>query len=363
MAPEGHDLAVLHEIYTREIVEWISTSAISDKGLSLVHRMLTGANERLAIDRAHFAKCLRFAKEHNGLDADRLQRLRRPEHYAAWKAAYNELLVPYFFAEAFGLTVSFVVNPTQKGQGDFQIMHPKGRVVVEVKTPRGDDPNLQGPQDTVHWGWDEELIRPVFLEAARQLRRGNLNLVVICTQLCAWIHDWTPFEKLLYGEDVITATFDPGTGNTGEPKTAFQPNGELHRHRPRQYTRISAVASFRTDAYCAGPFDSQVMQVQFAVLHNYFARCPIARQVFHGAEQFLPVPGKGRIKHVKERQSTIFLYLTDGWREGIFKRLRVTTNLLCRRIRRLYYRVKFRRAMKAIESGASDDFSDGEELE
>ncbi len=168
---------------------------------------------------------------------------------AVWKATHNELLVPYFFAKAFGLTISFTVTPTQKGQGDFQIIHPKGRVIVEVKTPRGDDPNLEGPQGGVHWGWDEELIKPVFLEAAGRLRRGNLNLVVICTHLCAWIHDSMPFERMLYGEDTIAATFDPETGNVGEPRTEFRPNGELLRHKPKRYTRISAVASLRTDAY------------------------------------------------------------------------------------------------------------------
>jgi hypothetical protein len=172
-----------------------------------------------------------------------------------------------------------------------------------------------------------------------------------------------PFERLLYGEDVIVAAFDPRTGNAGEPRSEFRPNGELVRGKKKRHTRISAVASFRTDAYCAGPFDSQVMQVQFAVLHNYFARCPIARSVFRRAEQFLPVIGKGKIKRVNERQSTILLYLTDGWVESALKRLRVSTSLLYRLLRRLYYRLKVRRVMKAMESDASNEFSDGEELE
>jgi hypothetical protein len=364
MASEGHDFAVLHEIYTPKIVEWISTRAKADKGLSLLHQTLIGANDHLAIDRAHLAACLCFAKEHHGLDADRLCRLRKPGDYAAWKAAHNELLVPYFFAKALRLAVSFTVNPTQKGQGDFQIVHPKGRVVVEVKTPRGDDPNLEGPQDEVHCGWDEELIRPAFLQAAGQLQKGNLNLVVICTQLCAWIDDWMPFERLLYGQDVIVATFDPKTGNTGEPRTEFRPDGELLllRHERRRYTRISAVASLRTDAYCDGPFDPQVMQVQFAVLHNYFASCPIAPQVFRRAEQFLPVRAKGRIRYVRERRSTILLYMNEGWVQGIVKRLEVSIHALYRRIRRFYYRIKVRSVMKAMESESSDDFDDRGEM-
>lgn len=356
-------MAILHEVYTPEILEWISTKAQADSGFNLLHQTLVGSRGRLPIDREHFAKLLSFARDHNGLDADRLERLRKPEDYAAWKAVYNELLVPYFFTKVFGLRISFVVNPMQKGQGDFLIVHPKGHVVVEVKTPRGDDPNFEGPQGGVHWGWDEELIETAFLQAAGQLRKGNLNLVVICTQLCVWIHDWMPFERLLYGEDVIVAAFDPRTGNTGEPRNEFRPDGELLRGKKKRHTRISAVASFRTDAYCAGPFDSQVMQVQFAVLHNYFAKCPIARSVFRRAEQFLPVIGKGRIKHVKEHRSTILLYLTDGWVEGILKRVSVLTNLLYRRIRGLYYRVKVRRAMRTMKSGASDDFGDGEDFE
>jgi hypothetical protein len=351
----SHDLAVLHEVYTPEILESISTRADSDRGLSLLYGMLTGANERLAIDRAHFAECLRFAKELNGLDPDRLQRLRKPEDYAAWKAAHNELLVPYSFAKAFGLPVSFTVNPTQKGQGDFQVVHPKGRVVVEVKTPRGDDPNLEGPRGSVHWGWDEELIRPAFLEAARQLQRGNLNLVVVCTQLCAWIHDWMPFERLLYGEDVIAATFDPRTGNTGEARTEFRANGELLRHRPRRYTRISAVASFRTDAYCDGPFDPQVMQVQFAVLHNYSAASPIPPRIFHGAEQFVPIKKKGRIRHVKQARSTLLLYMGETRLQDVTKHIAVSINGLYRRVRHFYWRIKMRRVVKAMKSELPDD--------
>jgi hypothetical protein len=340
--PERHDSAVLHEIYTPAAIESIRTRAESDSGFKLLHQMLTGANEHLAVDRAHFAKCLRFAREHNGLDVDRLHRLGDPSDYAAWRAVYNELLVPYFFAKAFGLTVCFTVNPTQKGQGDFEIIHRRGRVIVEVKTPRGDDPNLEGPQDTVHWGWDEGLIRPPFLQAARQLQKGNLNLVVICTDLCAWMHDGMAFERLLYGQEIIAATFDSKTGRTGEPRTEFRLDGELLRHRPKRHTRISAVASI-----CAGPFDdAQVMQIQFAVLHNYFASCPIPPQVFHRAEQFLPIPGKGSIKHVGQGHSTILLYTTEGWAQAIVKRLEVSIHSLYRPIRRFYWRIKMRRVAR-----------------
>lgn len=290
-----------------------------------------------------------------------MRRLRKPEDYAAWKATHNELLVPYFFAKAFGLTISFTIVPTQKGQGDFQIIHPKGRVIVEVKTPRGDDPNLEGPQGGAHWGWDEELIKPVFLDAAGQLRRGNLNLVVICTHLCTRIHDSMPFERLLYGEDIIAATFDPETGNVGEPRTEFRPNGELLRHKPKRYTRISAVASLRTDAYCDGPFDLRVIQVQFAVLHNCHASCPISAQVFRRAEQFLP-KRKG-IKHVGEKRSSILLYITEGWSQNIVESLRVSIHLCCRWVRRLRYRGKIRRIAEATRSEVPDDFDDHEKSE
>jgi hypothetical protein len=363
--PQQHNLAVLQEIYTSAVIESIRTRAESDKGFSLLYGMLIGANDHLAIDRAHFAKCLRFAKERDGLDADRLRRLRDPGDYSVWRAVYNELLVPYFFAKAFRLTVSFTINPMQKGQGDFQIIHPKGRVIVEVKTPRGDDPNLEGPQDTVHWGWDEELIKPAFLQAARQLRRGNLNLVVICTQLCAWMHDCMAFERFLYGQEIIAAAFNPKAGSTGEPRTEFRPDGELLRHRPKRHTRISAIAWIRTDAYCSRPFDPQVMQVQFAVLHNYFASRPIAPQVFHGAEQFSLISrrGKMRIKHVRKRRPTILLYMCDGWTEGIAKRLQVSIHAIYRWIRRFYLRIKMRRAVSAMQSGASDEFDNPGEPE
>ena len=47
MTPEGYDLAVLREVYTPEIIEWISTRAKSDKGFSLLHQTLTGAHRRI----------------------------------------------------------------------------------------------------------------------------------------------------------------------------------------------------------------------------------------------------------------------------------------------------------------------------
>ena len=351
-------LAVFHNIYTPEIIQSISMKATPANGLKVLHQLLMGESEYLAADRVHLTRCLRFAEEHNGLDEDRRKRLRSPNDYASWKAVHNELLVPYFFAGTFGLPISFVVNPSQKGEGDFQIVQPDGNIVVEVKTPKGDDPNLQGPRDGAHYGWDEELIRPAFLQAAAQVRRGNRNLIVICTQLCAWIHDWMPFERLLYGEDVITAKFDANLGELGEPRMEFHPDGELNRHRPRRYTRVSGVASFRTDTYGTGPFDAQVMQVQLTILHNYFALSPIPRRVFRGAEQFVADKKRRRVRHVNEKHFTIIFYMGESSIRNVGIRVRVTVHQLFRKIRRACLKLKMRRALRSMRDEPRDELDD-----
>ncbi len=212
MPPKEYKLTVFHEVYTPDVINRIAEKAKHDKGLQGLIRRLRGDNEYLKIGRVHLDKCLVFSKQHDALDQDRLSRLRQPHNFHTWQSIYNELLVPYFFAKVFNLQIDFVTNPKRKGLGDFQIIHPKERVIVEVKTPEGDDPNLQGPDDTVHEGFDDELLRPVFLDGARQLQRGNKNLIVICSQLCAWIHDSDAFEKLLYSQEVYTANIDPDVG-------------------------------------------------------------------------------------------------------------------------------------------------------
>lgn len=352
------ELSVFREMYPPEIIESIAARATPANGLKLLYQLLIGANEDFAVDKRRFAKCLRFAKERNGLDEDRRERLRNPDNYASWKAVQNELLVPYVFAETFRLPVLFIVDPTKKGEGDFQIVQPDGNIVVEVKTPRGDDPTLQGPRETAHYGWDEELIKPAFLQAAKQLQRGRRNLVVICTQLCAWIHDWEPFRRLLYGEDVIAARFDVNRGELGEPRMEFRANGELNKHRPKRYTRVSAVASFRTDQYSTGPFDPKVMQIQLAVLHNYFALSPVSPQVFPSAEQFVPDRERRSIRHIGEKHSTIVFYMGDSPARNVGIRARVAVHQLFRKMRRAYLKFKMRRVLKSMMNETGQEFDD-----
>lgn len=227
MGSQAHKLTVLYEVYTPEVSEAIAKRAKADPGLRQLDARLHPTNEYLGFDRVHLDKCLVFAKQHDGLDQDRLSRLRQPQNFHTWQSVYNELLVPYFFARVLRLQIEFVTNPERKGLGDFQVIHPEGRVIVEVKTPKGDDPNLQGPDDTAHEGFDDDLLRPAFIDGAKQLRRGNKNLIVICTQLCAWIHDSDAFDKLFYGHEFITRAFDPNLGElVGPTKTEFVRDGD-----------------------------------------------------------------------------------------------------------------------------------------
>ncbi len=271
--------------------------------LDILCSILTAANRRFGIARAYLSECLQFAKDHDGFDKDRIQRPRDPKDYAAWKGVHNELLVPYFFAKVFKLTIKFVTNASRGGLGDFLILLPTDRIVVEVKTPQGDilvknqseddqqrgvDENLQDPGCSKV---DERLLNRVFTDAAREVKPGNKNLVVVCTRLCKSIFDLRALEKLLYGHKKLSVTFDQEQGNTVE--TEFIANGHLIKHHGTRFTRISAVASFSEDVVFQLPVSGDQQQVHFAILHHYHAKCPIPPELFPGVEQFV-AKGKGQ---------------------------------------------------------------------
>ncbi|NQT01636.1 MAG: hypothetical protein HQ580_06415 [Planctomycetes bacterium] len=301
MPPKEYKLTVFYEVYTPDALSRIDERAKHDKGLKGLNRILRSDNEYSKIDRIHLDKCLHFAKENGGLDADKISRLSNPNDLHEWKSTYNEFLVPYFFTKVFKHKIEFVINPEKKGLGDFHIVRPEGKVIVEVKTPKGDDPDMQEPKESVRVGLDKGLLKSVFFDGAKQLKRGNKNLIVICTQHCAWICDWRPFEKLFYGKEVITAAFDNKIGRVVEPmKTKFTPDGELNRHKKKRFTRISAIASFKNDIYCGSPFSEEEQQIQFTLLHNYHAVCPIDQNLFPDLEQFVPDKEKGSIEHLNK---------------------------------------------------------------
>ena len=349
MSTEEYKLTVFQEVYTPNVLNRIAERAKHDKGLQGLIWILKGDNEYPKVDRIHLDKRLRFAKENGGLDADKISRLSNPNDFHEWQSTYNELLVPYLFAKVFNLKIEFVINPEKKGLGDFHTVHPEGNVIVEIKTPKGDDPDMQGPKESVHAGLDEDLLKSVFFDGARQLKRGNKNLIVICTQLCAWIRDWRPFEKLFYGKEVITAAFDNKIGRVVEPmKAKFIPDGELNRYRKERFTRISAIASFKNDIYIGSPFSENIQQIQFHVLHNYFAFNPINPNIFSGADQFVPDKTKKAIKHKEKNNGCILLYSGETEFANLVLKLKNYAYSLLRKIRRFYYRIKMRRVAKTM---------------
>lgn len=307
MTSGGEKLTVFNEIYTSEVLSKIAERAKSDKGLKVLERFFAGDNEHLRIERVHFDKCLRFAKEQDGIDADRISRLREPEYYAVWRSVYNELLVPYFSSKVLHLNIRFVVSPNQKGLGDFQINHPEGDVYVEVKTPKGDYRDTQDPQEIGHSGLDEHVLKEVFRDGASQLNKANKNLIVICTQLCEWIIDWS-FAELFYGQEKIIRALDQNSHEpVGPTQIKFVPDGELLKYRPKRHTRISAIASFRNDRCLGLPFSEREHQIQFTVLHNYHALSPISPNLFPDVEQFIPNREKGSIDHINDGNSAFLI--------------------------------------------------------
>jgi hypothetical protein len=299
MTSPTNDLTVLHEIYTASIVAAFRKNANRENRLDIVYDTLTAASKRFATAKRHLSECLQFASDQDGLDTDRLKRLREPIDYADWKAVHNELLVPYFFAKVFKLKIKFTTSAARRGLGDFQIALPTDHVIVEVKTPRGDILAKDQSEDDGHEGFDEYLLNSVFRDAAKEMQPGNKNLIIVSTRLCKSILDSRALEKLLYGHKKLSVAFDQKQRNTVEPlETEFVPDGHLIKHRGKRFTRISAVASFKEDIIYRLPVSDGPQQVHFAILHNYHAECPIPPELFPGVEQFVANRERGRVEQI-----------------------------------------------------------------
>jgi len=278
MSSGEYKLTVFYEVYTPDALSRIDERAKHDKGLQGLNWILKGDNEYPKIDRIHLDKCLCFAQEKGGLDADKISRLSNPNDFHEWQSVYNELLVPYFFANVFKHKIEFVINPEKKGLGDFHVVHPEGNIVVEVKTPKGDDAFSNGQKHVEYNGYGDEFIDSVFKDAGNQLRRETRNLVIICPQLCTWIQNSMPFIWYLYGKEVWVH-------EEGKLRSAIVPNGELLRHRPTRFTRISSVGSFRIDYPRRST--GKGLPVSLTLFHNYFAKKQIPIDVFDSVEQYV----------------------------------------------------------------------------
>ena len=75
MPPENYELQAFHQVYTADVLNRIAERAKHDKGLQGLIWILRGDNEYPKIDRIHLDKCLCFAKENGGIDADTISRL------------------------------------------------------------------------------------------------------------------------------------------------------------------------------------------------------------------------------------------------------------------------------------------------
>jgi hypothetical protein len=299
MALPRRESSAFLAIYTTSVIDAFRKRANRENRLDIVYDTLTAANKRFATAKRHLSECLQFASDRNGLDMDRRRRLREPVDYAAWKAVHNELLVPYFFAKVFKLNITFMTNAERRGLGDFQIALPTDCVIVEVKTPRGDVLAQDQSEDDCHGGLEEDLLDSVFRDAAKEMQPGNMNLIVVSTRLCKSIFDARALEKLLYGHKKLSVAFDQKQQRiVRTPETEVIPDGHLLRHRGKRFTRISAVASFKEDMIYRLPVPDGPQQVHFAILHNYYAECPISPELFPGVEQWVANREKGKVEQI-----------------------------------------------------------------
>jgi len=231
MKPNPKNFDLLHEIYDQETQAQIQSKATNGNGLMILYQILTSDNGFRIIQRKNLDKWLLFAKNKNGLDNDKLSRLKRPKSFHLWQSVVNEIEVAYFFAHQFNHNISFVTNASTKGEGEFVINTDNEKIIVEVKTPYDLTRSYTQSITGVHYGLDTHLIEKSFLQAAGQLKKGNVNLVIICTQLCDWIRGMPDsFLHYLFGPK--------------EDHSKSDPCGEFVKHKKKRYTRISAIASF-----------------------------------------------------------------------------------------------------------------------
>ena len=298
MSSGEYKLTVFHDVYTPVALSRIDERAKHGKGLQGLNRILKGDTEYPRINRIHIDKCLCFAQEKGGLDDDKISRLSNPKDFHEWQSVYNELLLPYFFANVFKHKIEFATTPVKKGLGDFHIVHPNGKIVVEVKTPKGDDAFSNGQNDVEYNGYGDEFIDSVFKDAGNQLCGETRNLVIICPQLCTWIQISKAFIWYLYGKEVWIY-------EEGKFRIAIVPNGELLKHRPPRFTRVSAVGYFRIDSIQYS--NRKGLPVSLTLFHNYFAKKQIPRDVFERVEQYVINESANQIAPINSGNSNFII--------------------------------------------------------
>ena len=82
----------------------------------------------------------------------------------------------------------------------------------------------------------------------------------------------------LYGKEVMIH-------EDGKLRSAIVPNGELLRHRPTRFTRISSLGSFRIDY--SRRSTGKGLPVSLTLFNNYFAKKQIPIDVFDSVEQYV----------------------------------------------------------------------------
>jgi hypothetical protein len=282
---DSNGVDILYEIYNQEVLAQIQKKATDKNGLGVLYQILTSDRISRINQRKHLNKWLIFVNEKNGLDQDRLSRLKEPRDFHSWRSVVNEIEVAYFFAKAFNHNIAFVTNSSAKGEGDFVINAKDESIVVEIKTPNDPDHSYTESISGVHHGLDTHLIKKSFIEAARQLKRGNINLVVICTQLCDWIREIPDsFIEYLFGAEQF-----------GQYYSSFDPCGEFVKHKRKRYTRISAIASLDDEIN-----HRNFQRFQFSLYFNKDAAKPLDINQFPNTEQFVLKNGRCSIHNEDE---------------------------------------------------------------
>ena len=217
-----------------------------------------------------------------------------------FRSAMTECMACWFFAGKH----RFPVTPYPRGRLgkrlDMSVKFACGEARVEVKAPYKESPRGVGPW----FGEHSDVLAQCLDTANKQFSDDTMNILVIAPELRLPVHNYRfQLIKAFFGQEKITVPIDPSTGGPAGPVgTKFFPDGKfLNRYRPKgkhlkingqpAFTRVSAVLTieeFFQDRYpYANWVDHHVL-----VLHNPFARHPLAVEVFEQYIRFIDL-GEG----------------------------------------------------------------------
>ncbi len=254
------------------------------------HRILGNPKPSTAYDRAYrqaWAEYIKAGTTCGLVDETMIRRLRDPDE-DTFRGAIAECHAAWFLSTKQRLKVTPNPLGNERSVLDLKAEGPSGWFNVEVKAPHV--PRLSGLQ----FGNDSKVLEATMQGAAKQLRSGQPNLVLIVPSIRVSAIDHRDQMLALVGQHGVEVFVDLSEDGTAEalppPRAAFFQKGRLVRGLKKTpeglmpgHTRVSAVAALEDDLVYGAP----ETRSRFLVIHNPFAEVPLPPEPFDPHPQFV----------------------------------------------------------------------------